>query len=652
MTKIRAQIELPESYVDGVRYGSHALPPGYSGPLGFPGGNYNPTLSIATEINNLSRQAPEAFKTANDIAQSEYLGNLHEATQRLESDVQTVKHEMGERPASPVASLKQDIAARSILIERKLNDLNVQRNVANRFFGSTPLGKSPMEYALASQLLMGSGQVERSGLRAALVDSFRGAYRVQLRETEIQILQGQIAALHQAVANAEAQAHADAEAQRIAHAEALARAHAEAQARADADAQAQAHEEALRRAREEALKIAHEQALARVQAQAEARKRAREAAAARAALEEKAIREANTYKVPLSGFTLNSAVVMATGAAPVLEAGLALGAAIRAAVASLGAASLEAVLGPALVGTFALLYSPKLGNGELRDNFLLSVPLADVSVELDVAAQAVALERGVVDLPWRMGDKSDEIGPIELFVARTDSALAPPAVPVLAARFDAQSGHYIVTTDDVPPRTLLWTPAVEPSDNSTTLPVMRPPTTTLVGPKLEPLEGRLDVYPDLPDVGFDDYIIIFPADSGLSPLYVLFKNRRYMAGEAVGKGKLIEGKLLYKGNREGSPIPMQVASKLRGRKYSSWNAYRRRLWQLIGRSKLFEGQFEAGDRALMLRGLAPYADDREHVGGRTKYELHHVESISEGGGVYDSDNIIILSPFFHVEIHK
>ncbi|HEK1691043.1 TPA: S-type pyocin domain-containing protein [Pseudomonas putida] len=49
------------------------------------------------------------------------------------------------------------------------------------------------------------------------------------------------------------------------------------------------------------------------------------------------------------------------------------------------------------------------------------------------------------------------------------------------------------------------------------------PITALVGPTLEPLEGRLDIYPDLSDVGFDDYVIIFPADSGLPPLYVMFK---------------------------------------------------------------------------------------------------------------------------------
>ncbi|MNN15157.1 Pyocin-S2 [compost metagenome] len=280
------------------------------------------------------------------------------------------------------------------------------------------------------------------------------------------MLHGQIATLQHAVASAEAQA----EAQRQAHAEAVARAHAEAQARAHAEAMARAHEEALKRG--------HEEALARAHAIAEAQARARELAAKAAVertLAEKAIREANTYEVPLTGLAVNPAVVMALGAAPVLDGGLTLGTAIRAAIASLGAASIEAVVGPFLVGTFALLYSPKLGNGELQDNYVLSMPLTDLTVELDAAAQAAAIERGAVDLPMRMGDKRELIGPTELFAARTEGAVISCAVPVLAAHYDAQNGQYIVTTDDVPPRTLVWTPAVEPLDSPTTLPATPPP---------------------------------------------------------------------------------------------------------------------------------------------------------------------------------
>ena len=367
---------------------------------------------------------------------------------------------------------------------------------------------------------------------------------------------------------------------------------------------------------------------------------------------EQATRQANTYKAPLFELSANAAIVMTTGAAPALEAGVALGTAIRSAVASLSAASIEAVAGPFLVGTFALLYAPKLGNGDLPDNYVLSAPLTDLTVELNVAAQAAAIERGAVDVPMRMGDKREQVGPTELFAARTDGALITSAVPVLAAQYDAQNGQYIVTTDDVPPRTLLWTPAVEPTDSSTALPATPPPITALVGPTLEPLEGRLDIYPDLSDIGFDDYVIIFPADSGLPPLYVMFKSPRNMPGVVTGKGQLIQGQFLYEGNREGAPIPAQIASELRGKKFSSFGEFRRRLWQLIGRSPLFENQFGLGDLLIMRRGLAPLADPDERIGAKIKYEIHHVKRIADGGGVYDVDNLRIVSPKSHVEIHK
>ncbi|WP_390900307.1 HNH endonuclease signature motif containing protein [Serratia ficaria] len=38
--------------------------------------------------------------------------------------------------------------------------------------------------------------------------------------------------------------------------------------------------------------------------------------------------------------------------------------------------------------------------------------------------------------------------------------------------------------------------------------------------------------------------------------------------------------------------------------------------------------------------------------GRDKYEIHHVNPISEGGAVYDIDNLRVLTPKRLVEIHS
>ncbi|MGC6388359.1 HNH endonuclease signature motif containing protein [Ewingella sp. S1.OA.A_B6] len=44
--------------------------------------------------------------------------------------------------------------------------------------------------------------------------------------------------------------------------------------------------------------------------------------------------------------------------------------------------------------------------------------------------------------------------------------------------------------------------------------------------------------------------------------------------------------------------------------------------------------------------------EAEQVGGRTRYELHHITRIKDGGAVYDVDNIEILTPKRHIELHK
>lgn len=626
----KRQVILPPTFV-----GAQPSRPGASAPGGAVANHVGPILD------GFKISAAGAMKIADDAARVVYLESLSALAGMLEQEVVAVRNELGSAQETNIESLQQDIAARSVLLERKTNDLRQQQEQANSYYGSSPFGKSAEYYASTTFQNIATGRIRVANIQEALNAAYRAAYMVQLREAEIQMLQAQIAALQQALHTAQEQLRAEAEAQARSQAEAEAAARAQAEAAAS---RAQAEAEAASRARVEA------EAAALAQAEAQARVKAQKAA--ERALAEQAIRQANTYKAPLSELAVTPAIVMATAAPPVVEAGVALGTAIRSAVTSLSVASIGAVAGSFVVGTFALLYAPKLGYGELTDNYVLTLPLSDLEVELDAAAQAAAVERGEVNLPVRMAGKREQIGPTELFAARTDGSVISSAVPVLAAEFNAKNGQYIVSTDDVPPRTLIWTPTVEPSNSSTTLPATPPPATALVGPMLEPIEGRLDTYPELPDVGFDDYVIIFPADSGLAPLYVMFKSPRNMPGVVSGKGQLIQGQFLYDGNREGAPIPAQIASKMRGKRYSSFGAFRRRLWQLIGRSPLFESQFDLAELLIMRRGLAAPARKNERVGRRVKFEIHHIRRISEGGAVYDVDNMIIMSPRFHVEAHS
>ncbi|HHO0151181.1 TPA: HNH endonuclease signature motif containing protein [Enterobacter asburiae] len=49
---------------------------------------------------------------------------------------------------------------------------------------------------------------------------------------------------------------------------------------------------------------------------------------------------------------------------------------------------------------------------------------------------------------------------------------------------------------------------------------------------------------------------------------------------------------------------------------------------------------------------SPFPPEAEQVGGRTRYELHHITPIKDGGVVYVVDKIWILTPKRHIGLHK
>lgn len=54
----------------------------------------------------------------------------------------------------------------------------------------------------------------------------------------------------------------------------------------------------------------------------------------------------------------------------------------------------------------------------------------------------------------------------------------------------------------------------------------------------------------------------------------------------------------------------------------------------------------------MKEGYSPYAPRNEQVGGREKFEIHHVHPIGKGGDVYNIDNMVITTPKGHITIHS
>ncbi|MDF0732709.1 S-type pyocin domain-containing protein [Pseudomonas entomophila] len=370
--------------------------------------------------------------------------------------------------------------------------------------------------------------------------------------------------------------------------------------------------------------------------QAEAERLAIEAAA-----KAEAERLANTYPVMGSLALAGPTVITASGSVVSAATQLAVRASIGSAIGGLAALASSVAAG-LFVGVSALLYSSRLGNGELPQRYALQTPLSDLASNRQDDLHAIAARGGSAELPYRISSRTDAEGHSEILVIPTDGQAIPADVRVLAATYDAQRKLYSATTADTPPRTLTWTPIVNPSDPSTTLPTEQPEPPVYDGASITPMDGRIDAFPEAADASFDDYIIVFPVDSGMLPIYTMFRDRREEPGTVTGQGTTIESAWAPAASQgEGATIPSQIADKLRGQSFSNWRGFRSSLWKAVASEQSLATQFNAGNLAKMKLGQAPFVPRSERVGARSVYELHHRKPISLGGDVYDVDNITL-----------
>lgn len=153
----------------------------------------------------------------------------------------------------------------------------------------------------------------------------------------------------------------------------------------------------------------------------------------------------------------------------------------------------------------------------------------------------------------------------------------------------------------------------------------------------------------------NDYILVFPADSGIKPIYVYLKTARDEPGVATGKGEVLSGSekwLEAASSGLGAPVPAQVADKLRGKSFRNFDHFREEFWLAVSECPELMKDFKPSNQTLIRMGLAPYPIPSEQVGGRTTFELHHLEEIQHGGEVFNVDNINVTTPRLHIGIHK
>lgn len=421
----------------------------------------------------LDNWADAHYDTITEGIRSHFAQALSILPQLLEDELSAIRA-AGGRGSSALEDHQRELNYRNTLIAQKLAEEAAQTLLANAFYGSDPLGKTPFDFV--RQWRPGT---PLSHIKDAWTNAYTAAYNAQLLAAGSQALSAQANQLAAAIAALEAQ-----EAERAA-----AQAHAAAeQAAAEARARNLAEEEARRKA--EADGVAAE-------AQAEADRAA-------------TLGAASTIPTPF----LNGARVV-----PVLNAaGGVLTAAVRSAIAALGSAAASVASGLA-VGVGALVYSSKIGNGELPEHYGVSLPLADLASYSEADLTSVAAAGGTVELPYRIDARSTPDGQTELFVVATGAADIPTQVQVVSGTYDSNQNAYTATIPTVPPTTLTWTPIVIPTSSSTALPAEHPELPVYAGTSATPVVVQIETLPGV-SITVKDLIIVHPADSGLPPIYI------------------------------------------------------------------------------------------------------------------------------------
>ncbi|HCB4954552.1 TPA: HNH endonuclease [Salmonella enterica subsp. enterica serovar Bredeney] len=108
-------------------------------------------------------------------------------------------------------------------------------------------------------------------------------------------------------------------------------------------------------------------------------------------------------------------------------------------------------------------------------------------------------------------------------------------------------------------------------------------------------------------------------------------------------------------NGDGAPIPAHIADKLRGREFKTFDDFREALWLEVSKDPELRKQFRKKNLEKLDKGHAPFSPKSGHYMGPKevvrKFHIHHDTAIEHSGGVYDIDNLRIVTPLLHDEIH-
>jgi YD repeat-containing protein len=145
-----------------------------------------------------------------------------------------------------------------------------------------------------------------------------------------------------------------------------------------------------------------------------------------------------------------------------------------------------------------------------------------------------------------------------------------------------------------------------------------------------------------------------PAVGASSDTLLSATRLRNTPGVATASGDLLPAAGRWLDPSVPTPLPAQVGDALVGQKFNSFDDLRSAVWENIGKNPELNNSFSRQNVINMKNGLSPFAPTEflnESGAFGQSFNLHHIESISNGGAVYDLSNLQIVSPLIHYGIH-
>jgi hypothetical protein len=168
--------------------------------------------------------------------------------------------------------------------------------------------------------------------------------------------------------------------------------------------------------------------------------------------------------------------------------------------------------------------------------FAVSVPLIEFLPLEGQNWQSLAANRSEICIPFRMGAttvpakteamykwrrEGKDLVQVHVGAFRRNSPTS--RVRVRAAKYDEQLNMLSFTADGLAPATVCWS---VPATQESRVPEAQRPSNRVGLAYSSPIPALALIAGEGANARADDYIVVFPANSGLDPLYVMFRNRR------------------------------------------------------------------------------------------------------------------------------